>query len=281
MKKKWILGLFAIVIILIGVAYVNRDQNKQGTSITAVGSTALQPLVEAAGEEFSKDNPGVFVNVQGGGSGTGLSQIQQGAVSIGNSDLFAGEQTGINENKLVDNRVAVIGITPIINKQAGVRALTSQQLKDIFTGKITNWNQVGGRNQQIVIVNRTQGSGTRITFEKWALNKEQSVASQEQDSSGTARQIVATTPGAISYVSFSYADNTVIAPTLNGIKPSNHNVKTNKWKIWSYEHMYTQKRPDKDTAKFVAFVLSKHVQSKLVPQLGYIPVTDMKVQRLE
>lgn len=281
MKKKWILGLFAIVIILIGVAYINRDQNKQGTSITAVGSTALQPLVEAAGEEFSKDNPGVFVNVQGGGSGTGLSQIQQGAVSIGNSDLFAGEQNGINENKLIDNRVAVIGITPIINKQAGVRALTSQQLKDIFTGKITNWNQVGGRNQQIVIVNRTQGSGTRITFEKWALNKEQSVASQEQDSSGTARQIVATTPGAISYVSFSYADNTVIAPTLNGVKPSNHNVKTNKWKIWSYEHMYTQKRPDKDTAKFVAFVLSKHVQSKLVPQLGYIPVTDMKVQRLE
>ncbi|WP_137596936.1 phosphate ABC transporter substrate-binding protein PstS family protein [Paucilactobacillus kaifaensis] len=281
MKKKWILVLFAIVIVLLGFAYINRDQNKQGTSITAVGSTALQPLVEAAGEEFSKDNPGVFVNVQGGGSGTGLSQIQEGAVSIGNSDLFASEQTGINEAKLVDNRVAVIGITPIINKNAGISALTSQQLKDIFTGKITNWQDIGGRNQKIVIVNRTQGSGTRITFEKWALDNERSIASQEQDSSGTARQIVATTPGAISYVSFSYADKSVVMPTLNGVKPTNNNVKTNKWKIWSYEHMYTQKKSDEDTDKFIKFVLSKHVQDKLVPQLGYIPVTDMKVERLE
>lgn len=281
MKKKWMLVLFTIVVILLGFAYITRDQNKQGSSITAVGSTALQPLVEAAGEEFSKDNPGVFVNVQGGGSGTGLSQIQEGAVSIGNSDLFANEQTGINEAKLVDNRVAVIGITPIINKQAGINSLTSQQLKAVFMGKVTNWQEIGGHNQKIVIVNRTQGSGTRITFEKWALDKERSVASQEQDSSGTARQIVATTPGAISYVSFSYADNSVVTPMLNGVKPTNNNVKTNKWKIWSYEHMYTQKQPDKDTNNFIKFVLSKHVQTKLVPQLGYIPVTDMKVERLE
>jgi len=237
-KKRWWQAIGAVLVLALGIfAYQTRQVSHAGESITAVGSTALQPLVEAAGEEFSKDNPGIFVNVQGGGSGTGLSQIQQGAVSIGNSDLFASEQTGIKANKLVDHRVAVVGITPIINKQAGVNVLTSQQLQDIFTGKLTNWQQVGGHNQKIVVVNRTQGSGTRVTFEKWGLNRARSIASQEQDSSGTTRQIVATTPGAISYVSFSYADKSVVAPTMNQVKPTNENVKTNKWQKRSYEHM--------------------------------------------
>ncbi|WP_054725694.1 phosphate ABC transporter substrate-binding protein PstS family protein [Paucilactobacillus hokkaidonensis] len=281
MKKKWSLVLATVLIVLISYAYINRDQNKQGESITAVGSTSLQPLVEAAGEEFSKDNPGIFVNVQGGGSGTGLSQIQQGAVSIGNSDLFASEQTGIKANKLVDHRVAVVGITPIINKQAGVNVLTSQQLQDIFTGKLTNWQQLVDTIKKIVVVNRTQGSGTRVTFEKWGLNRARSIASQEQDSSGTTRQIVATTPGAISYVSFSYADKSVVAPTMNQVKPTNENVKTNKWQIWSYEHMYTQTKSDVQTNKFIEYVLSDHVQHKLVPQLGYIPIKQMQIERLE
>ncbi|KRM57062.1 hypothetical protein C5L31_001485 [Secundilactobacillus malefermentans] len=281
MKKRWPLILIGILIILLGFAYVTRDQSKQGESITAVGSTALQPLVEAAGEEYSKVNPGIFVNVQGGGSGTGLSQIQSGAVSIGNSDLFASEQTGIDEKKLTDNRVAVIGITPILNKKAGIKNLTTKQLQAIFTGKVTNWQQVGGRNQKIVIVNRTQGSGTRVTFEKRGLNKARSIASQEQDSSGTTRQIVATTPGAISYVSFSYINDTISVPTLNGIKPTNKNVTTNKWQIWSYEHLYTQKNTDKVTKRFIKYVLSSHVQDELVPQLGYIPIKDMQVERLE
>ncbi|KIS02936.1 phosphate ABC transporter substrate-binding protein PstS family protein [Paucilactobacillus wasatchensis] len=281
MQKKWLFGLLAILAVLLGFAYINRDQSKQGESITAVGSTALQPLVEAAGEEFSKENAGVFVNVQGGGSGTGLSQIEAGAISIGNSDLFASEQAGINANKLTDHRVAVIGVTPIINKQAGIDALTTEQLKKIFTGKVTNWRQVGGENQTIVIVNRTQGSGTRNTFEKWGLNRAQSIASQEQDSSGTARQIVATTPGAISYVSFSYADSSIITPTINGVKPTNANVKTNRWQIWSYEHMYTQKQATKTTTKFINFVLSDRVQTKLIPQLGYIPISEMQITRLE
>nr|WP_241865061.1 phosphate ABC transporter substrate-binding protein PstS family protein [Lacticaseibacillus kribbianus] len=250
-----------------------------GEAITAVGSSALQPLVEAAASQFQTDNLGVFINVQGGGSGTGLSQIQQGAVEIGNSDLFAEEKAGIDASKLVDHRVAVVGIAPIVNKQVGVTSLTVVQLRRLFTGEITNWKQVGGPNLPVVVVNRAQGSGTRATFEKWVLQDRQPKAAQEQDSTGMVRSIVASTPGAVSYVAFSYVDKTVQALALSGVKPTDTNVATNAWPIWSYEHMYTRGKPTGLTKRFLAYVESPATQNRLVAKMGYIPMTKMQVER--
>ncbi|MCT4382016.1 phosphate ABC transporter substrate-binding protein PstS family protein [Leuconostoc suionicum] len=263
----------------LGTAYAMRDKSASNTSITAVGSTALQPLVEAAGEEYAKDNLGTFINVQGGGTGTGLSQVSQGAVDIGNSDVFAEEKEGIDAKKLTDHQVAVVGIAPLLNKNNGVKNLTTKQLTAVFTGKVTNWQEVGGNNQKIVIINRAAGSGTRATFEKWGLKGAQSIEAQEQDSSGMVRSIVATTPGAISYAAFGYVDNTVVAASVDGVKPTKQNVVSGKYAIWSYEHVYTKGKPTKPVAKFLKYLTSKKIQSTLVPKLGYISIHDMKISR--
>lgn len=274
-KSKLLLPIIGLTILLSGCSkWIDR-----GESITAVGSSALQPLVETVAESYQTENPGKFINVQGGGSGTGLSQVQSGAVDIGNSDLFAEEKSGIDASALVDHRVAVVGITPIVNKGVGVKDISMENLRKIFTGEITNWKEVGGKDQPVVILNRASGSGTRSTFEKWVLDGETAIRAQEQDSSGMVRQIVADTPGAISYVAFSYVTDDVATLSIDGVAPKDENVTTNKWTIWAYEHMYTNSQPKELTKEFLEYILSDDVQNNIVGELGYIPVSKMEVER--
>ena len=276
MKKfKLLSPIIGLVILLSGCA----SWADRGESITAVGSSALQPLVETVAEEFQNSNPGRFIKVQGGGSGTGLSQVQVGAVDIGNSDLFAEEKPGIDADALVDHRVATVGITPIVNKGVGITDISTEDLKNIFLGKITNWSEVGGNDLPIVLLNRATGSGTRSTFEKWIMDGETAIPSQEQDSSGMVRSIVSDTPGAISYVAFSYVTDEVNVLSIDGVEPTIENVTTNDWKVWAYEHMYTKGEPTGLTAEFLEYMLSDEVQEHIVGDLGYIPISIMQVER--
>ncbi len=274
-KRKLLLPMIGLTILLSGCAkWIDR-----GESITAVGSSALQPLVETVAETYQTEFPGRFINVQGGGSGTGLSQVQSGAVDIGNSDLFAEEKSGIDAAALVDHKVAAVGITPIVNKKVGVENIAMEDLKNIFLGEITNWKEVGGADLEIVLLNRAAGSGTRGTFEKWVLDGQTAKRAQEQDSSGMVRQIVADTPGAISYVAFSYVTKDVATLSIDDVAPTDENVMANKWIIWSYEHMYTKGEPGSLTKDFMEYILSDEIQDNVVGKLGYIPISKMQVER--
>ncbi|HIS39399.1 MAG TPA: phosphate ABC transporter substrate-binding protein PstS family protein [Candidatus Aphodovivens avistercoris] len=250
-------------------------------SITAVGSTALQPLVEAAAEQFMEENSGVQITIQGGGSGQGITQIVQGAVQIGNSDVFAEEKVDdpADAEKIKDNRVCVVGMGPIVNPEVSVDDIAIADLAKIFTGEITNWNQVGGSDQEIVVINRQAGSGTRAVFEAAVLGDQESATFQEQDSSGTVAKMVSETPGAISYLAFSYFDDSTKALSVDGVAPETANVEDNSWTIWAYEHMYTALESDAATQAFIDYMMSEEVQGSLVEENGYIPVSGMKVEK--
>ncbi len=252
-------------------------------SITKAGSTALQPLVEQAATQFMQSDPNAKISVQGGGSGTGLAQIAQGSIDIGDSDLFAAAKlTAAQATGLVDHQVCVVGFTTVVNPDVTVDNLTTQQLQQIFTGKITNWSAVGGSNQEITIINRPTSSGTRATFKEYALGgleEAQGIALTE-DSSGAVAKAVSGTPGAISYLALSYANsnNTVKIVSLDGVAPNSANIVSGKYPIWSYEHMYTKGDPQGLTKAFIDYMMSPAV-APLIQQLGYIVGSTMTVSR--
>ena len=296
MKKKSLKLMVAAlaVVMTMGTLVGCSSKNDAGTtpepnktelsgSITAAGSTALQPLAEIAAKKFLDKNPGAEVNVQGGGSGTGLKLVLEGSVEIGNSDIYANEKEGIDANALKDHKVAVVGIAAVTNKKVNVQSLTKAQLIDIFTGKIKNWKEVGGADIAITVINRPKSSGTRQVFKKYALDEKEEVAGLTQDSSGAVKGAIEATDGAISYLALSYFADAANVAGLNvlkidGMEANAENISTDKYKIWAYEHMYTKGEPTELTKAYIEYMLSEDMKASII-KLGYIPMSDMKAQR--
>ena len=247
----------------------------EGT-IIAAGSSALKPLVDEASQKFIEKNPNVSITVDAGGSGEGLKQVSEGTVTIGNSDVSAEEKLDADQAKeLVDHQVCVVTMAPIVNKdvtEAGVKDLSTDQLIGIFTGQITNWKDVGGPDEDIVLVTRPSSSGTRATFEKYALNgnAEAENKSMETDDSGVLLKNVSDTKGAIGYVALSYlVDNKdVDAVSIDGVAPTLENTYNGTYKVWTMEHMYTKGKGSKADKAFIKYIMSDDF-AKTCEKLGY------------
>ena len=230
------------------------DSSLSGT-ITAAGSSALKPLADDAADSFLNDHPDVSITIDAGGSGEGLKQVSEGTVDIGNSDVAAEDKLDETAAKeLVDHQVCVVTMAPIVNKdvaEAGVKSLTKEQLISIFTGKTTNWKDVGGPDEDIVLVTRPESSGTRATFQKYALdgNEEASNTSMETDDSGVLLTNVKSTNGAIGYVALSYltGDAGVETVAIDDVEPTLENTYSGKYPVWTFEHMYTKGEPNEVT----------------------------------
>ncbi len=254
-------------------------------TVNCSGATSFQKLVESAATKFEDSYPDVTVAITGGGSGQGLSDVKDGKAQIGRSDVFAEEKLDASDAaNLVDNTVAVVGMGPIVNSNVDVDDLTLEQLKGIFTGTITDWSEVGGTAGKIQVIERKAGSGTRATFEAAVLAGEKApddfAPVAEEDSSGTVVEKIQATEGAISYLAFSYFDDTKFkALKVDGVEPKAENVVTGKFNIWAYEHMYTAADADAATQAFIDFMMSDEVQGSLVEEEGFIPASDMKVQK--
>lgn len=203
-----------------------KDQRSSGAelqgTVSLAGSTSMEKLCEAMSESFMEAYPDITVTVEYTGSGAGIESLTAGSIDIGNASR--GLKDGEKEKGAVENVVAIDGIAVIVDKANAVTDLTTEQLADIYTGKVTNWSELGGSNEAIVVIGRENGSGTRGAFEELLKVEDACKYAQELDSTGGVLAKVASTPGAIGYVSLDVVDETVQATALNGVEANEENI---------------------------------------------------------
>ena len=200
----------------------NEESVELNGTIKLAGSTSMEKLCEAMSESFMEKNPGVTVTVEYTGSGAGLESLAAGSVDIGNASRgLKDEEKASGE---VENIVAIDGIAVITNKSCSIKDVTSKDLAKIYTGEITDWAELGGEEQPIIVIGREAGSGTRDAFEELLEVKDVCAYAQELDSTGAVLAKVGTTPGAIGYVSLDVVDDTVSGLKIDGVEPTEEEI---------------------------------------------------------
>ena len=243
--------------------------------ISASGSTALLPLLKPAQEAFQAKYKDVSINIAGGGSFTGMNQVAEGSVDIGDSDVNLPAE--YKDKGLVDHKVVVEPFVFIVDKANKVDNLTKDQVIGILTGKIKNWKDVGGEDQKITLIHRAKSSGSRATISDVVLKGQEFTDDAViQDSNGAVRAAIASTPGAIGYVDAPYADDNVQILKFDGVEYSAQNIIDGKYPIYGYGHMYTKGEPTGALKAFIDYILSDEFQNTQVEKLGFIPISKMK-----
>lgn len=264
--------IFLLIVTAIPLSGCTKRETKKVLNIS--GSTTVLPMVTAAAEEYQKQFTDTKVGVQGGGSSAGIEAAITKASDIGTSSRdLKGDET---KQGLVDTIIAVDAIAIIVNPANPVRALSKKQVKDIFTGKVTNWKKVGGPDQSIVLVNRDEASGTRDAFLSKALDGvDFSKDAVIQPGSGQVRSIVGSTAAAIGYMSLGYVTKDVKVITYEKVVPSKKTIKDGTYKLQRKLHFFTKGKPAGDAKRFTDFMLSDKVQNTIVA-VEFIPVNKMK-----
>ena len=196
-------------------------------SISMVGSTSMEKFANALSESFMEKYPDVTVTAEFVGSGAGVEAVLGGTADIGNSSRNLKDEE--KAKGAAENIVAIDGIAVVVDPANTVGDLTKQQLSDIYEGKVTNWKDVGGNDAPIVVVGRESGSGTRSAFEELLKLEDICKYSNELDSTGAVMAKVASTPGAIGYVSLDVLDDSVKALKLEGAEPTEENIKAGSY----------------------------------------------------
>ena len=198
-------------------------------TITMSGSTSMEKLANAVAESFMAKYPGVTVTAEFTGSSAGIESVLAGSVNIGNSSRNLKDEE--IANGAVENIVAIDGIAVVVDPANTVADLTADQLIAIYKGETKNWSEVGGADQAIVVVGREAGSGTRGAFEELLDIEDACAYANELDSTGAVMAKVASTPGAIGYVSLDVVDESVIAVNLDGVEPTEENIKAGSYML--------------------------------------------------
>lgn len=274
---KIIASLFFMIIILVAGCGKKNEENKTNTdtppeTVTISGSTSIGPLIEKEAEKFKKENTGINVEINQIGSSAGIKDAINGTVEIGMSSRDLKEEE-IAEG-LVEVEVAFDGMAVITSKNNKIDSLKLSDVKDIYTGKITNWKDVGGEDSQIVVVSREDGSGTRDAFQEIVgytseeLYKESIIG----DGSGNIKTTVAGNNHAIGFISFEYIDDSVNAVKIDDIAPIAENVKNGEYKLSRpFLLVYKEENLKENGNKLIDFILSKEGQN-IVEESGLIRI---------
>lgn len=238
MKKRFLsiiltVGVMAMAVTGCGGNSSSSDKgNGDGTSaagkseltgtITLAGSTSMEKLCEAMSESFMSEYPGITVTAEYTGSGAGLESLAAGSVDIGNASRHLKDDE--TAGGAVENVVAIDGIAVITNKENKVKDISKEDLAKVYSGDIDNWSKLEGKDEAIVVIGREAGSGTRDGFEELLDVKDKCKYAQELDSTGAVLAKVASTPGAIGYVSLDVVDDSVSALTVDGAEASEENI---------------------------------------------------------
>lgn len=243
----------------------------QSGAITIAGGTAHIPVMTAAAKKIMTVNPDIHITVEGGGSGVGVQKAGEGLVQIGNTGRALSDEE-VAKYGLQSFAFAIDGVAVILNPANGVADLSMAQVKDIFAGTITNWKDVGGVDAPITLYTRDEASGTREVFWKKLLGK--GVIADNANvvaSNGAMKVAVSQDAGAIGYMSIGYVDDTVKAPTLDGVAPSQDNARDGTYKVARKLYMNTKGAPAGLTKLFINYIMSPEC-SGIISEAGYIPL---------